>query len=88
MSPPYFSCDYADTWLNDIANIVGRKFSLPFINEHMHPTVGKAEYDIVYQENRQKFTEDKVPSIYHEHIGEVVEAANKLKKYIKEAKND
>ena len=88
LSPPYFSCDYADTWLNDIADMVGRKFPLPFVNEHMHPTVGKAEYDTLYQENRQKFTDDEVPSLYREHLSEVEDSANNLKKYIKEAKND
>ena len=86
LSPPYFSCDYADTWLNDIADQTGRKFALQFTNEHMHPTVGKADYDITYAENRQKFLDDNVPSLYMEHRGEVLDAVNNIKRYIENDK--
>jgi len=86
LSPPYFSCDYADTWLNDIADKTGRKFALPFINEHMHPTVGKANYDTTYAENRQKFLDDNVPSLYNEHRSEVLEAVDKIKRFIENDK--
>tara|TARA_R110002020_G_C16318711_1_gene774588 strand:+ start:109 stop:828 length:720 start_codon:yes stop_codon:yes gene_type:complete len=84
LSPPYFSCDYADTWLNDIASAVNRKFKLPFINEHMHPTVGKAAYDSTYAENRQKFYNDDVPSLYQHHKKELEESIEKLRSYIAE----
>lgn len=83
VSPPYFSCDYADTWLNDIADRSGRKFPLPFINEHMHPTVGKASYDSTYAENRQKFLADNVPSLYQQHAHEIEDAVIKIKEAIK-----
>lgn len=83
VSPPYFSCDYADTWLNDIADRSGRKFPLPFINEHMHPTVGKANYDSTYAENRQKFLDDNVPSLYQQHGPEIEEAVVKIKEATK-----
>ena len=36
-TPPHFSCDYGDTWLNDVADRVGRKMFLPILTEHLHP---------------------------------------------------
>ena len=82
VSPPYFACDYADTWLNDIADRCGRKFALPFINEHLHHTVGKASYDSTYAENRQKFVIDNVPLLYQKHSHEIEEAAQRIKEFI------
>ena len=64
VTPPYFSCDYADTWLNDLANDLGRKRLLPIFNEHMHWSLGKSPVDMTYVENRQRFQEDNVIEKY------------------------
>jgi glycosyltransferase involved in cell wall biosynthesis len=45
-SPPYFSADYCDTWINDVANQLGRKLFLPdVVIEHMHVSMKKAAMD-------------------------------------------
>ena len=64
VSPPYFSCDYADTWLNVLADGVKRKAELPFVNEHLHFTVGKSPIDTTYTENRERFVSDNMPQVY------------------------
>lgn len=65
LAPPYFSSDYADTWLNELADSLGRKFKLKFVNEHMHWTFGKSPLDQTYIENRKRFSKDNPPQIYN-----------------------
>ena len=84
INPPYFSCDYADTWLNTLADSVNRKFLLPIFNEHMHFTVGKSEFDSTYLEARQRFAKDNVPQQFTALAKTRDEDTQKLKKYIKE----
>ena len=84
INPPYFSCDYADTWLNTLADSVNRKFLLPIFNEHMHFTVGKSEFDSTYLEARQRFAKDNVPQQFTALAKTRDEDIQKLKKYIKE----
>lgn len=44
--PPYFSSDFNDTWLTDVADRLGRRvFVSNLITEHLHFSVGKAEID-------------------------------------------
>ena len=80
VTPPYFSCDYADTWLNDLANDLGRKRELPMYNEHMHWSLGKSSMDMTYFENRKRFEEDNVLKKYEDAKEERVAVFNKLKK--------
>ena len=48
--PGEFAGNYTDTWLNDVANILGRRRFLPFVVEHLHFLWNKAEYDATYRE--------------------------------------
>jgi hypothetical protein len=64
ITPPYFSSDYSDTWLTELADNLGRKFKLGFINEHMHFTLGKSALDSTYLENRNRFNQDNPPELY------------------------
>lgn len=64
--PPYFSSDYSDTWLNDVANALGRRVYLPFVTEHMHPLFGKAEWDTTHRERIERHKNDKVDDLYRE----------------------
>jgi len=82
VTPPYFSCDYADTWLNDLAEGVNRKFQIPIFNEHMHFTLGKAPVDNTYARNRNKFMEENTPQIYYNTRAERESCIRQLKKYI------
>jgi len=49
--PPYFSADWNDTWLTEVADSLGRRVFLPDVYiEHMHPVAGKAPMDVTYQD--------------------------------------
>ena len=80
ITPPYFSADYADTWLNDLANDLGRKKELPIYNEHMHWSLGKSTLDITYYENRQRFEKDNIIKKYEDTKEERQMVFNRLKK--------
>jgi hypothetical protein len=62
--PPYFSADWGDTWLNEVANKLGRRVYLPFVTEHMHPLFGKAEWDKTHKERLARGKSDKVEQMY------------------------
>ncbi len=65
VTPPYFSSDYGDTWLNDVANALDRRVYLPeVITEHMHPAAGKAEWDQTHMERLARGSRDDVAGLY------------------------
>ena len=43
--PPLFSSDWNDVWLNEVADMIGRKVLIPIVTEHLHYTFGKAPRD-------------------------------------------
>jgi hypothetical protein len=65
-TPPYFSSDYGDTWVNEIANAVGRRLYLPFIIEHMHAWVGKAATDQNTEDRLRRHDADQVQRLYYD----------------------
>jgi hypothetical protein len=81
--PPYFSADYNDTWLTDLAKKINRLVYLPelFI-EHMHFSVGKSKLDDTYQEARRRRKRDKVRAMYREKEWEREQDADKLREFI------
>lgn len=65
--PPYFSSDWNDTWLNDVANQLGRRVYLPSVfTEHMHYVFGKAERDATYAEREARGGRDRVDQTYRD----------------------
>lgn len=62
--PPYFSSDYNDTWLNDVAKAIGRHIHVPILTEHMHPDFDKAEFDKTHQERVERHKRDNVGQLY------------------------
>jgi hypothetical protein len=62
--PPLFSSDWNDVWLNEVANELGRRRSLPFVTEHHHYTFGKAERDVTHAEREERGDIDGVESLY------------------------
>jgi hypothetical protein len=64
LTPPYFSSDYGDTWLNDVAALLGRKRWLDIYTEHLHPVVGKAPMDATHQERLARGAVDGVAALY------------------------
>lgn len=81
--PPYFVSDYCDTWLNDVAKIINRHVHIPILTEHMHPDLGKAEYDQTHQERIERHHRHRPDLIYTEKADERQADANKLRKVMK-----
>lgn len=64
-TPPYFSGDYPDKWLYDVAATIGRAEYLSDVYiEHHHPIAGKAQWDATYREKQQRAINDDVGQIY------------------------
>lgn len=65
VTPPWFSSDYGDTWLNDVAARIGRKHFLPdLLTEHLHPAVAKAEWDENHRERLERAARDNVKALW------------------------
>lgn len=62
--PPYYSSDYNDTHLNDVAKIIKRHRRIDIYTEHHHPAFHKAELDITHQERLERHRNDKVDELY------------------------
>lgn len=77
-TPPYFASDYADTWINDVADMIGRRHYLPdVITEHMHFVFGKAPLDATYQERLDRH--GNAVQLYESTLDQRQEAAEKLR---------
>ena len=83
--PPYFSSDFNDTWLNEVADMIGRKIYLEnLLIEHMHPLAGKHFWDRTHQERLERHRLDKPQNIYAEKAPERERDAEKLNQFIKD----
>lgn len=81
--PPYFSSDYNDTWLNEVAVALGRRVYVPEIfTEHMHPAAGKGVLDVTHQERLARHTRDNVENIYASKQDERFADVKKLQAFI------
>lgn len=80
--PPYFSSDFNDTWLNDVANMIKRRVYIPIVTEHMHWTFGKGELDQTHKDRIQRHFADNVEQLYGEKLPERIADAKKLQAFI------
>lgn len=81
--PPYFSCDWSDRWVWDVAEQIGRITYLPeVITEHRHPVVGLAEWDLTHTERMDRGRRDDVQALYDRLAGERDADAAKLRAVI------
>lgn len=80
--PPYFSCDWNDSWLNDVAKMIGRHVKIPIMTEHMHFAFSKREKDEVDKERETRGSEDNVQELYNSKSAERERDAEKLRKVI------
>lgn len=81
--PPYFSSDYNDTWLTEVADMIGRRVYLPDLyTEHMHHTVGKAEMDQNTIDRLRRHREDDVDRLYRSLQNERQRDAAKLREVL------
>lgn len=81
--PPYFSSDYNDTWLNDVANMLDRRVYLPEVyTEHLHPNFAKAPWDATHRERLERHQRDNVDQLYASLAAERNADAGKLREAI------
>jgi hypothetical protein len=81
--PPYFSSDFNDTWLTDLAVRIGRKVFLPDLyTEHMHPCAGKGTWDKTHQERLVRHWADDVTGKYESMQRDRELDAEKLREFI------
>lgn len=81
--PPYFSSDYNDVWLHEVAGMIGRRIYVPeVLIEHMHPDAGKGELDQTHQERIARHLKDNPGSLYRDLLGERVADAERLRKLV------
>lgn len=79
-TPPYFSSDYGDTWLNDVSNMIGRRVYLSSVfTEHMHPVANKGEWDATHRERLIRGQRDDVYGLYLSMYSQRREDAEKLR---------
>lgn len=82
--PPYFSSDYNDLWLTEVADALHRRRYVPTIyTEHMHPVIGKGTWDQTHQERLKRHQQDDVAKIYRDTAPQRAEDVRKLKAVIK-----
>lgn len=86
--PPYFSGDFVDTWLNEMADGVGRKVKINAYFEHMHPAFHKGELDLTHAERLVKHWKDNMPQKYLDALPERQADTEKLRQFIKEFKDN
>lgn len=80
--PPYFSSDYSDWWIMEVAKFIERKKYLPFVTEHMHLRTGKAPMDSTYFERLQRHDKDRPGELYTEKFFDRLADAEKLQSVI------
>lgn len=76
---PYFDGDGCDTWVNDLANRIGRRIFVPYVNEHMHFIFQKAEVDTTMRERLDRQALQDPMKIYYEKEPERISEAEKLR---------
>ena len=81
--PPYFSSDYNDTWLNDVAKMINRHHHIDILTEHMHPDFGKGLLDQTHKDRIARHKRDNVEEMYNSFKLERADNASKLRKEMK-----
>jgi hypothetical protein len=82
--PPYFSSDFGDKWINDVANALNRRKYLPFIVEHMHFMFNKAHRDSTTNERLDRHQRDNPEKTWNDTSIKRMEDIGKLRSFINE----
>jgi hypothetical protein len=78
--PPYFSCDYCDTWVWEVAKALDRITYLPqVLTTHRHPSVGTAPMDRTHEERMARGFNDDVKAIFDSKADERAMEVEKLR---------
>lgn len=84
--PPYFSSDYNDLWLTEVADALGRRVYLPEVyTEHMHPVIGKGPWDQTHQDRLARHQRDNVEQLYRSLLSTRMRDISVLRELILEA---
>lgn len=78
----YFDGDGCDTWVNDLANRIGRRVFLPYVTEHHHFIFQKAEIDTTMKERLVRQEKQNPMKIYYDKELERISESEKLRKYL------
>lgn len=78
--PPYFSSDWNDVWLTEVADEIGRRVKVPIVTEHMHYSFGKADRDQNTNDREERGLRDDVVGLYKRTAKERRNDAAKLRK--------
>lgn len=63
--PPFFSSDFNDLWIFEVAGMIDRRRYLPdLFTEHMHPCAGKGEWDLTHRERLARHKKDRPEVLY------------------------
>ena len=81
--PPFFDYGYADTWMFQVAQKVGRIQFLPILFEHMHYSIGKGEFDQTYQDKLDKNQNNIYGELFRSTQYLRTQDVKKLQNYIK-----
>lgn len=83
--PPYFVSDFGDTWINDMANMLGRgrRVYLNFVTEHHHPAWGKAEIDQTHKERLERHAKENPQALYESLRPQLLADVEKLREAIR-----
>lgn len=69
--PNGFSCDYTDTWVQEVADALGRRRYLPdVVTEHLHPIAGKARLDDTHRQRLARDRRDHNATAYAARAGD------------------
>lgn len=81
--PPHFSSDFNDTWLNEVAERLGRRIYIPeILTEHMHPAWGKGQLDQTYIDQLEQDHLDENTARWHATADQRLEWVQLLSKEI------
>jgi hypothetical protein len=79
-TPPWFVSDFADTWLNELADTIGRRIFLPdLFTEHLHPEYGLSPRDETLTDRYERHHAERPDLLYAELAPRRVEDAEKLR---------
>ena len=65
-TPAFFSSDFGDSWIGEVADCISRRRYLPFVIEHLHPIFGKGEEDATYLQRLVRHSNDNVEQLYRD----------------------
>jgi hypothetical protein len=80
--PPFFSCDWNDVWLTEVADLIDRRVKVPIITEHLHYSFEKRERDATDVDREDRGREDNVVEMYKSMARERRSDAAKLQEVI------